>query len=166
MSATDVNLTGTISASDGDVGGWQIGSAGIAKYTDDDILIAGLFSNFGNEFGNYPVGEHMRKDWTILVNDRFGVAEDGTLYADKAKISGELKASSGEIGGWTIDPDVTFYMSEFTQSYNGPALTTSWSPSENYIYTVYLTPMGVYTTETDNVLQETSTRFKSWWNLS
>lgn len=166
LSATNANIVGNITATSGDIGGWIIDNSGMAKYDESDRLISGVFSNFANTFGNYPVGDNMRNDWTLLVRDKFGVAENGKLYAKDAKIDGEITASTGSIGGWNIEPSVEFYMSEFMKSYSGPALTASWESDKDYIYSIYLTPMGIYTVETDNAAQTTSSRFKSWWNLA
>ena len=44
-----------------------------------------------------------RKDWRLLVNNTFGVTTGGGLYATSANISGEIEATSGTIGGCTID---------------------------------------------------------------
>lgn len=48
---------------------------------------------FAGSFKNIP---------TVIDDAKFLVLEDGSLYAEAAKIKGEIKADSGEIGGWQI----------------------------------------------------------------
>lgn len=44
-----------------------------------------------------------RKDWRLLVNNKFGVTKTGDLYASSANISGTITATGGTIGGISID---------------------------------------------------------------
>lgn len=44
-----------------------------------------------------------RKDWRLLVNNKFGVTKTGDLYASSANISGTITATGGTIGGINID---------------------------------------------------------------
>lgn len=44
-----------------------------------------------------------RKDWRLLVNNKFGVTKTGDLYASSANISGTITATGGIIGGINID---------------------------------------------------------------
>ena len=52
---------------------------------------------------NITVGESTaRKDWRLLVNNKFGVTKTGDLYASSANISGTITATDGTIGGINI----------------------------------------------------------------
>lgn len=64
--------------------------------------------------------------WCITVGNKFGVDSGGLLFAEGAKISGEIIATGGQIGDWFID---------------GAHLR-----GEDQGYTVLLTPKGIETT--------------------
>ena len=94
--ATNANITGTITATNGYIGGengWEIETG---KITSGDI---GLYSTDQSAtINNNPV-----TNLRIKAGDNFGVSSDGILYANKANITGIIHAGEGgTIGGWNI----------------------------------------------------------------
>ena len=62
------------------------------------------FSADTNTSSNVTVGNSTaRKDWRLLVNNKFGVTKEGNLYASNVDLTGKITATSGEIGGISID---------------------------------------------------------------
>lgn len=62
------------------------------------------FSANTDTSSNVTVGNSTaRKDWRLLVNNKFGVTKTGDLYASSANISGTITATGGTIGGINID---------------------------------------------------------------
>lgn len=87
----DLNLTGKINALEGGtIGGFTIGSSSIFK--DMSSIIDGTHD-----------GVYLGTDGIALGKGSFKVLKDGTLTATNATITGEINASSGEIGGFIID---------------------------------------------------------------
>lgn len=103
ITAVNADITGTISASEGDIGGWTIdtdsifkGNAGLNANTSSckDSLVT---KNRQSSVRFYCGG-------TTPENGEFTVLEDGSLYATAASIKGKVTATSGQIGGWNISP--------------------------------------------------------------
>ena len=80
--ANDAEISGNIKASGGTIGGWTIDS--------NSISARGLTLSSIEDKGN------------ILSTKYFHIDKDGKLVANDAEISGNIKASGGTIGGWTI----------------------------------------------------------------
>ena len=100
--ASDVNLTGVITAETGGaIGGFRIGEATLTAgtaATNDYVSLA-----WKDRSNDIIINGSARKDWRILAGTQFGVTKDGSLFASNAKISGTINAIGGEIGGWFID---------------------------------------------------------------
>ena len=86
-------VEGTIIASNGIIGGWEIGSRSVSnksvyylKDTNNTIWLdsAGQSAEINNSTGNM----------VLKVGKNFGVSDNGTLYASNAKIKGEITATS------------------------------------------------------------------------
>lgn len=75
-----VKPDGTMSATAGKIGGWTINNSTLTG---------------GNTTFN--------SNGSININNKFKVGTDGTLSATGADISGKITATSGTIGGWTIN---------------------------------------------------------------
>lgn len=90
LHATGADISGTVSAEKGLIGGWNI-TKNSFDYLDNGSVKAFL-SGTGSQSGTYAVGgSGARSDWLMWSNNMFGVTKNGNLYA-----------SGGEIGGWTI----------------------------------------------------------------
>ncbi len=98
MTASSVDLTGKITSSQGSIGGWSIGGAGISK-------------SFTKNGTNYYVGLNSDpSDSTssaILItageNTMLRAEYGGYLFAKNADIEGVIKSTQGNIAGWNIN---------------------------------------------------------------
>ena len=108
MQATNANITGTITTTAGNIGGWTI--------TSNDLYNtrSGMSSNTG-KFA-FWAGETNSAHGSSSTNASFKVAHNGDLVATNANISGTINATSGsfsgsiyssygKIGGWNISND-------------------------------------------------------------
>ena len=108
--ANNAEITGTITAEGGQIGGFTIGgqwgSTSVAGLWYGDkgqdssfwLLPTGQLGGFGTTIaGNY------RTDWSLMLGTDFGVTKSGNLYANNAEITGKITANSGTIGKWNID---------------------------------------------------------------
>ena len=93
ITASNVNLTGAITATGGKIAGWSIGNSTISKQSGDFYvaLSSSLTSN-----GDVLVVRKGTSSYTYP----FYVRNDGTLYASNATITGKISGSS--ISGGTI----------------------------------------------------------------
>ena len=84
MQASNAIIFGQITAESGAIGGWKIDKTSLTSSTGETKL-----SSEGKE--------------RINVNNKFIVNADGSMEATEAKITGEIYATGGEIGGMKID---------------------------------------------------------------
>jgi len=102
LTATDANLTGTITAKTGYIG-WNSDSAKGWKIEDNKIS-----SNEGSGDGTKYVALSSNGTYAIWAGHTtnssapFSVTHNGKLKATSADISGKITADSGTIGGWSI----------------------------------------------------------------
>ena len=110
--AKEADISGKITAGEGDIAGWQINEDNLLKTsgnyqikisskTTNDIGTEGMGNIFEIKNGsNYPFA--IKANGTILIKDG-----DNTLFkagSDGVTVNGSITATSGEIGGWTINP--------------------------------------------------------------
>ena len=95
INATSGSFTGEINASSGKIGGWKITEASIydEKYYGEQAGINSWGAGAAFWAGGRADGGG---------NAPFHVLHDGTLYATKANITGNINATSGKIGSWGI----------------------------------------------------------------
>ena len=107
LTASNAVIYGSIYASKGYIGGWQIG-------TDGNKTLHNGSANTSPTIGNNTIilskgltsttsiaGSTGQQTWTIAVGTNFGVTTAGKLYATGADIAGEITATSGTIGNTT-----------------------------------------------------------------
>ena len=125
--ATGADLTGSIKATSGQIGGangWTIDTNKIYKGTlgsDSSMFLA--TTNLGN---NTSIGGRSGSDWRLTIGSKFGVTNTGALYGTDVNLTGVINANSGQIGGangWTIDTN---------KIYNG--MSTLASTGSNGVY--------------------------------
>ena len=105
VSSSGLEVTGKITASSGEIGGWTIstneiykGSAGInagSGYTKASLVTTGTSAV------RFYAGNGNR------IDGKFVVLDDGSLYASAAKIEGAITATSGVFSNCTIDDSCT-----------------------------------------------------------
>ncbi len=104
MEAVNGKFSGTITASNGKIAGWNIDTMNIYKETENDGYVyrsqvtCSTALSTGVVFGISRIKDNNR-EWM------FYVAPDGRLYATKASIVGSITATSGRIGKFNIYSD-------------------------------------------------------------
>ena len=93
-----VDKNGALYSTSGKIGGWDIQPWGIEQLTDDDMLVAGFYSDFtASKRGNFTVGSKTSSDWRLLIYSNFGVTAQGALYATEGEI-GPLTIGANGLG--------------------------------------------------------------------
>jgi hypothetical protein len=102
--AKDVSLAGFIRAKGGFIGGWTIDESKI--YSKNGTKVVAVITG-GTNYNSAAVGGSGDKAWRLWFGDsdgkgKFGVTTDGVMYAHGATVSGDIIATSGDIGGWIL----------------------------------------------------------------
>ena len=139
-----VRKDGTLLAERANIGGWGInsGTSGLVKKNDDfevHIKAPTKHGGYGNGAADFIVLADKTGD---VVDYPFVVSSDGSLFATKVNITGNVTAKSGKIGNWSIG-SVGLYK-------HGPGYTPDPNASESdkiyfgmsYEGSVYLLPEG------------------------
>lgn len=113
ITAKAVDLTGKITATSGNIAGWRIESTYLANGTATAPAANTLILSPNGTSSSYTVGGQASTGWMITAGTTFGVNKNGGVYA-----------TSGKIGGWTIDA---------TKIYSGSHSTWN-STSEDGLY--------------------------------
>ena len=99
--AENVHLKGEITATSGNIAGFDISSKrllyGSVGSANSFLLCPGGSENKYNIAGSGSIA-----NWAVTLSDNFGVTTAGKLYATGAVVSGEITATSGKIAGWSI----------------------------------------------------------------
>lgn len=96
--ATNATINGNITAVTGDIGGWHITQYGLEALSEAVGLYAGNKFYYSTEDVSpirFWANRHPNDEGWITYE--FAVTNEGTLYANKAKINGEIIAQSGYI---------------------------------------------------------------------
>lgn len=79
-------------------------TAGVIKHDTVGGTNGIWFSADTDTSSNVTIGNSTaRKDWRLLVNNKFGVTKEGNLYASNVDLTGKITATSGTIGGIEIE---------------------------------------------------------------
>lgn len=131
LTAKNANIEGKISASSGNIGGWEITSKGLVKR--DSKGEAKLIINGADALGSsYTVNNTTKKDWVLWMNKNFGVDSNGKLYASGVEISGAstfngkiTATEGGNIGGFKVEyVNLVDYHLDSYATYNGYAFVS------------------------------------------
>ncbi len=110
FTATKATITGNITATSGQIGGWNIGDTNLNSAANGNNKV-GLDSSANNWWaiwaGRTTAGSayDSSADPSKKISGAapFVVTKDGFLHATNAYISGNISSTSGSIGGWIID---------------------------------------------------------------
>lgn len=140
--ATDADISGKITAKDGTIAGYNIGSGGCYNNA--------IYKRVSNNTSDYEVGMKATNGATDLAfyvkesiddwatNDTtFYIRNNGELYCSNADITGKITASSGEIGGWNIGSLGTYSQSLYS-TYCGASSPSTTNPE----YAVFMRSYG------------------------
>ena len=140
--ATDAVISGTITAKDGSIAGYNIGSGGYynnaiyKRVSSNDIEYeVGMKATSGATDLAFYVKESA-DDWT--TNDTsFYIRNNGQLYCSNADITGKITASSGKIGGWNVGA-----LGSYTQSLYSTYCAAATPSTTNPEYAVFMRSWG------------------------
>ena len=142
---------------DGKIGGWIIRDVFLKSDGAETGVYCGIYS------GNYATDKYYTTNKPSLVTpgtysngrfyagapsserisqSKFTVLDDGSLYAEAAKITGEINADSGRIGSWYINDGVVRSTSGVYGSYSYTTTGTDLRTVTGYAFTA-LTSVGI-----------------------
>lgn len=98
LTATDADIAGKITSSSGSIGGWTI---------KEGYLHSGTGSN-GVYLSTTDTTYRVWAGADLPDKAPFKVSKSGALVATNAKITGEVTADSGTIGGWSIGENLLY----------------------------------------------------------
>jgi len=140
LNANGVNITGTVNSINGNIGGWNLDSDLIYKNSYDSenniTYSAAMRSNAKMAFAVYK--KNGKQIDTPSIGDgwdySFYVSYAGKLYSNNAEITGNITATSGAIGGWTLSPNLYGYqLTSGTPDTSGfIGLYTAYDTDEDY----------------------------------
>lgn len=104
LTATEATITGAISAKSGTIGANATNKITIGTGTTNASIYYGVTSLSDTAHNGFYLGS----DGLVIGKGVFKVTNAGAVTATNASISGSITATSGTIGGWTIN-DVRFY---------------------------------------------------------
>ena len=163
LTATNANISGVINSGSGQIGGWiisggSISSRGVGSGTTGIKIVSDKTTENDNE-GRIYSGAHSSFKSTedgffiskkgLSIGAKFRVDENGYLKATNVDLTGKITASSGKIGGWTINErelkatnrDGGYISLDYEGSISGP----NWSINQNgdaYFGKIYGTVMN------------------------
>ena len=125
-----LQLKGNITATGGNIAGWNIGPKSLSKYSTSKVTIGGV-EYYQNSFGMridaeadgnaLAIGSLNENSWHQA---NFRVTGSGKMYATGAEISGKITANSGTIAGWEIK-DKSLYNTSTNNDYYGILSSTT-----------------------------------------
>ena len=105
LHARDANITGTVTAIEGQIGGWFIDQSELSDENKTIRLSAqGMQYTYKNKWGQ----KELVLQESIHIGENFVVTTNGKIYAQGAYLSGEIESSSGRIGGFDISGEGIF----------------------------------------------------------
>ena len=109
MYAKDADVSGNIKATEGEIGGWKIGTTAlISKENVTSYGKVGMSSNSSQPAfwaGSDTYGGPELTTPHEIDATKFYITHDGYMCAREANIIGTITAENGKIGGWKIDSE-------------------------------------------------------------
>lgn len=113
IEASKLNIT-DLQAIGATIGGFAIDTTSIhtknvevTSYADNSIALS------STDFIR-TINSTSREGLRFAIGDKFGVTGDGTIYASGVNITGVITATSGTIGGWTVNNSYGLYTNSKT----------------------------------------------------
>ena len=128
----NLNLTGTITAIGGAIGGLAIDTTSI--HTSDVDITSNANNSVGLSSSTFTrtIGDTSRGDLKFAIGSKFGVASDGTLYASNGVFSGTITSSNANITGGVINIR--------TNSNQTSSIMLSGNNTYGYLDSIYISP--------------------------
>lgn len=99
----ELSINGSITTHSGTIGGFTIDNNSLSKGTigaDDSVLLCTGSTGYASIAGSPNIN-----GWVLASGKNFGVTKDGYLYANNAKLQGEINASSGYVSNFKINSE-------------------------------------------------------------
>ena len=127
LTATDATITGKITSSSGEIGGWTIGQNIINGKTGS--YEARMSKAAIGTAGNVVFGVYNGSKWSAYIDGvgklyASGANIEGTIKSSDADITGKITANSGTIGGCTISNGTLTIKNANIESINGSKIQT------------------------------------------
>ena len=111
MSALEATIAGKITSSEGNIAGFTIDKESI--HNGDIGKDLSVYVSTGTSLSAKIASSANIKGWAFTAGTKFGVTSSGIIYAsgailDSAKVTGEIIASKGTIGGFTISENAIY----------------------------------------------------------
>ena len=127
LTATDATITGNITSSSGEIGGWTIGNniiSGKSGSYEARMSKAAIGTS-----GNVVFGVYNGSKWSAYIDGvgklyASGADIEGTIKSSDADITGKIVANSGTIGGCTISNGTLTIKNANIESINGSKIQT------------------------------------------
>lgn len=131
LKATEVDVTGKITASTGSIGGWTI-DTNILYYNSNSPSNSSLILTPSGKSSTISIGgspSGTSKIWAFTIKNKFGVTTAGDLYANSANITGTITATNGSFTG-------TIYATagRIGGTYSNNAWTDGWVITTGRLY--------------------------------
>lgn len=112
INARGVNLTGTINAIEGNIGGFQIDSSSI--HTNNVAITSNVDNSIALSSADFTrtINNTSRAGLRFAIGDKFGVTGDGVVYASSVDLTGRITATSGTIGGIELDANGKIWITD------------------------------------------------------
>jgi hypothetical protein len=128
--ASNAEITGAITATEGKIGGWTVSEKGLTRGTkgSDTYIFLG---NSGKKDDETTLGENAingHYSTVFAAGKNFTVNSAGTLWATAANIAGDITADTGYIGGtngWVIATNKIYSGSNNSSSTGSGDITLS-----------------------------------------
>ena len=111
LHATGVDISGKIITEDAEIAGWTVDDNSIRIGSLGSANSMWLCRNGTSTKATIGTSDEINK-WCIAVADKFGVTNEGKLYAADVDLSGIITANAGHIGSWDIEGDAMFGLDE------------------------------------------------------
>ena len=121
LTATNATITGTVTATSGEIGGWSLNSGKIYAGDGTNVKVAVMQAPSASITWVFAAGGSSHSGYSDCP---FRVNKAGDLYATSATITGTITATGGKVGNWTINENYigssktggSFYISSASDS--------------------------------------------------
>lgn len=121
LTATNATITGTVTATSGEIGGWSLNSGKIYAGDGTNVKVAVMQAPTSSITWVFAAGGSSHSGYSDCP---FRVNKAGDLYATSATITGTITATGGKVGNWTINENYigssktggSFYISSASDS--------------------------------------------------
>lgn len=103
----NVVISGKLTATEkSQISTWQVDNNSIYNLGGQSSYAKGVFLSTGTTGSGYNIGGSPKiNGWMLGAGGKFGITKDGVAYGSDVHLQGEITATSGAIGGWSVKTD-------------------------------------------------------------